>query len=257
MNRTVSEIDDHRSHAFTLPTAGTVIVSANTGIAYIIGKKFNQGGFGHVYECEDEWMHSLVAKVLQPVGLPEDMEARAISESLAMAIGRSPNIVHIHDAFVFKGAYYIISQRCAMTLRDMMQRETFEPRIWFASLARTLLNAVHMLHVRGLAHCDLHPGNVFWHLQPDTLLPQSADHAASGFKVGDFGLARPIESMVPSGTFHPSFRPPEAIDPDRFGPIDQRSDIYQAGLLLVMFFLKREWPLTIEDIIAGKPREMA
>jgi hypothetical protein len=58
-------------------------------------------------------------------------------------------------------------------------------------------------------------------------------------------------------TLNDSIRPPEAVDPDTFGPIDKGIDIYQTGLLLLQFALSRTIEFSRQDILDGKPREMA
>src|SRR5258707_890204 len=51
-----AEIDTyHRQHLFTLPTAGDKIISPLTGARYWIGEQFDQGSFGDVFACCDEW----------------------------------------------------------------------------------------------------------------------------------------------------------------------------------------------------------
>jgi hypothetical protein len=83
------------------------------------------------------------------------------------------------------------------------------------------------------------------------------DYRACIFKLGDFGLARPKQTMDPSGTFLTTLRPPEAFDSAEFGPLDHRSDLYQAGLLFLNFLSGTETLFTAEDIISGRPRELA
>lgn len=219
----------HRAHPFTLPSLGTAIISPITSARYTIGEKLAQGSFGDVFECIDEWRHSLVAKVIRPFGDVAETETRALAEVSALALVRSPHIVHVHDTFLFQGAYYIISERCDLTLRAMMSSSQITPAIWFPALVKAILHALHFVHVQGLVHCDVHPGNVFLRFIPDPLLPE--DQTASVFKLGDFGLARPRQTMDPCGTFLTHLRPPEAIDSTEFGQLDHKSDLYQAGLL--------------------------
>jgi serine/threonine-protein kinase len=245
----------HRRHAFTLPTAGQAIISPLSGIAYTIGEKFAQGSFGDVFACTDEWGHDLVAKVIRPIGDIVQTEARAADETYALALVSSPHIVHVHDAILFRGACYIISERCNLTLREMINRSNANVALWFQPLAKAILHALHVVHTRGLAHCDVHAGNVFLRFIPDALVPK--DQAASVFKLGDFGLARPIQTMDPSGTFLEALRPPEARNPDEFGPLDYRADVYQAGLLLLNVLVGREVAFTTEEILEGQPRQLA
>ena len=245
----------HRSHAFTLPAVGDTIISPLSGTCYTIWQRLNAGSFGEVFECTDEWGHSLVAKVLRPVGDVLETEARALSEIAAAGLVRSHHVVQIHDAFVYKGAFYIISQRCTRTLREMMAEPGgYTAGVWFPALAKGILHALHWVHVHGLAHCDVHAGNIFLQFLPDSILE---NQFACFFQLGDFGLTRPLQNMDPTGTFLVSLRPPEAIDPAEYGPLDHRADIYQAGLLFLSFLSGEELVFTREQILAGDPRALA
>src|SRR5215813_10431059 len=78
------------------------------------------------------------------------------------------------------------------------------------------------------------------------------------FKVGDLGISR-LESDV--NVFNTMLAqwmlPPEAIDPNQFGLVGRTVDIYHAGLVLLSVLLGSIPSFTKEEIIAGKPREMA
>ncbi|MBI4724543.1 MAG: hypothetical protein HY765_06060, partial [Rhodomicrobium sp.] len=117
-----------------------------------------------------------------------------------------------------------------------------------------ILNALHFMHTRGLIHCDVHPGNVFLHQKKDAILPDN--HSALDFKLGDFGQTRAFEAVHASSTWNVSCTPPEVMEPE-FGSIDQRADIYQAGLILLQFFTRRLLRFERDDVLAGRPRELA
>jgi len=51
--------------------------------------------------------------------------------------------------------------------------------------------------------------------------------------------------------------PPEVLDPDTFGPLDHRIDIYHVGLLLLQIALSKELRFAKEEILGGTPRELA
>jgi serine/threonine protein kinase len=244
-----------RQEVFSLPSVGERIISPLTGCCYVMGAPCGRGAFGEVFACQDEWEHELVAKVIKPMDDQRLTEERAVREIAALALVRSPHIVHVHDAFTYRGAHYIIAERCGLTLRGMMAGEDFKAWIWYPALVKGILHALHFVHMQGLVHCDLHAGNVFLRIIPDSIIPQ--DQSACVFKLGDFGLARPIETMDPSGTFMTTLCPPEALNPSEFGPLDHRADIYQAGLLFLSVLFGRELVFTTEEILAGRPRELA
>ena len=51
--------------------------------------------------------------------------------------------------------------------------------------------------------------------------------------------------------------PPEVLDPAGFGLIDHRTDIYHCGLLFLSVACGRELQFTTQEIMEGRPREMA
>lgn len=51
--------------------------------------------------------------------------------------------------------------------------------------------------------------------------------------------------------------PPEALDPDQFGPVDRSIDIYHIGLVLLSVLLGSVPQFTREEILAGAPRQLA
>ena len=215
-----------------------------------------EGTFGVVFACTDMWDNHLAIKVFKPVTSEgRTVQDRAAHELTALAHVRHPNVVHVHEAFEFNGFYCIVSDQCSQTLADFVRMTNFEPRIWIRGLARCILQAVHFTHVQKLAHCDIHMGNVFVHYAPDEILPEK--YSSMIFKLGDFGLARPLSALTPSSTFLNRIRPPEAIDSAEFGVPDHRVDIYQCGLLLLNFLLGSLGEFTQEDLLKGRPQDIA
>lgn len=51
--------------------------------------------------------------------------------------------------------------------------------------------------------------------------------------------------------------PPEIVNPDEFGPIDHRIDLYHLGLVLLQLALSTKLSFTRDEILEGRPRQMA
>ena len=51
--------------------------------------------------------------------------------------------------------------------------------------------------------------------------------------------------------------PPEFLDPDQFGLLDHRVDIYHCGLLFLQLYLGKEMAFTNQEILDGLPRQIA
>jgi eukaryotic-like serine/threonine-protein kinase len=238
-------------------TPGQFITSTITGNSYFIGRQIGEGAFGIVFHCTDMWDNNLVIKVLKPSLAHEVLttQDRAVHELVVLAHVRHPNIVHVHEAFEFQGTYCIVSDQCSQTLAEFMHVPNFAPRTWIRGLSRCILQALHFTHVQHLAHCDVHSGNVFVHYAPDEIVPER--YSSMIFKLGDFGLARPLDSLTSRSTFLNRIRPPEAVDVTEFGPLDHRVDIYQCGLLLLEFLLGETGCFSQDDLLAGRPQEVA
>jgi outer membrane protein assembly factor BamB len=90
--------------------------------------------------------------------------------------------------------------------------------------------AVHHTHRQGITHTDLKPENVLFTDVGDTQVA----------KVADWGLATVLleHSMSVQG-LTPAYSAPEQIDPERFGGTDDRTDIYQLGVVAYEAFTGR------------------
>lgn len=248
---------------FTAPVPGTSIISPLTGNTYRIFQEIGQGNFGIVFACSDTWNNDLAAKVFKPRNLPyEVVQGEAAAEFMKLMQLRHPNITHVFDAFEFQHTFYIVCERCYWPLHQFIARDGFDGAIWLPAVARCVLQAVHFIHVSGYVHQDIHMGNVFFHWVKDALLPERTDdgaiNGAMTFKVGDLGLTKLIPHVDAQNTVLADWiKPPEAIAPSKFGQLDHRLDIYHCGLLLLQVLLGRELRFSRDEILAGKPRDMA
>jgi serine/threonine-protein kinase len=226
-----------------------------TGNTYTMGEKIGEGHFGVVFGCVDVWGNSLAAKVLKPIGTYEKVRSSAEGELQKLLVLRHPNITYVFDAFEFRDTFYIITERCYCPLSQLLNWNEFQGLEWLMPIARCLLQAVHYIHVQQYAHQDIHPGNVFAAFAKDEMRP--TEPGAIQFKVGDLGVAKVFGDLNPENTRAQWMLPPEAFDPAEFGPLDYRIDIYHVGLLLLQLANSREIQFSKEEILAGRPREMA
>jgi serine/threonine protein kinase len=137
----------------------------------------------------------------------------------------------------------------------LLAENWFEGPIWTLAIARSLLQAVQFLHLNGYAHQDIHAANVFALRARNELNPD--DTSATQFRLGDLGVAKLFNEIRPENTRAQWMLPPEVLNQSEFGVPDQRVDIYHSGLLLLQLEHSKELRFTKEEILAGKPREMA
>ena len=237
------------------PSIGEVITSMATGNSYTMGEKIGEGNFGVVYSCKDIWENDLAAKVLKPIGTYENVKASATEELTKLVHLRNPHITFVYDAFEFRDTFYIITERCYCSVKQLFSIQNFNGLTWLMPIARSLLQAVHYLHINNYVHQDIHSANVFTALVKDEMMPQ--DNKIVQFKLGDLGVAKLFNELDAKNTRAQWMLPPEVLNPNEFGAIDRRIDIYHVGLLLLELAYSKELRFTPEEIISGKPREMA
>ena len=240
---------------FTPPSNGEVI--AFDGKYYFVGKLLGSGAFGHVYECTDEWSNELVAKILVPRNQTYDQVRESWLQELNKLVTlRHPNVTYVHQAFEYKDTFYIVMERCSMTLDVIINAESLSGELWIPYVARDILQAVEFIHGSGYIHKDIHAGNVFVSQTSDRMVP-TKDPVWS-FKLGDLGISRLETEVRAFNTLLAQWMlPPEAIDSQQFGEVSRGTDIYHVGLLLLAVLLRRSPSFTNEEVLAGVPRQMA
>ncbi len=240
---------------FVPPAPGEIITSLLTQNTYTIGSPIGEGNFGLVFSCTDTWNNDLAVKVLKPRGLPYDkIKATAEAEFVKLVALRHPSITYIYDAFEYRDTFYIVTERCLGPVADLFNLQNFDGLVWVLPIARSLLQAVHFLHLNGLVHQDIHSGNVFTTFVKDEM---PSDAKAIQFKLADMGVAKLFQEVDGHNTRNNLILPPEVLRPEELGPIDYHIDIYHVGLLLLQIASSKEIAFSEEDILAGKPRELA
>jgi len=240
---------------FSLPQLGDVIICNN--INYYMGEKIDEGAFGAAYECTDDWSNQLVAKVLLPQNRPYDTVKNCwLTEFNNLIQLRHPNITYIHQAFEYRDTFYLIVERCASTLGQLISWPDINGNIWLPYVARDILHGLDYIHKNNYVHKDIHPGNIFIAKQFDMMVPKK--DPVWSFKIGDLGISRLDGDIDWFNTILAKWMlPPEYLDPKEFGALGKHIDIYHTGLLLLSLLLNKTPDFTNDDIRAGKPREIA
>jgi len=241
--------------AVIAPSPGEVITSEATGFSYEMGELIGEGSFGLVFACTDGWGNNLAAKIMKPVGSYEHVRDAALAELRRLVLLRHPHITYVYDAFEYRDTFYIITERCYCPLTRLFTLQDLDGRAWITPIARCLLQAVQYLHINRYAHQDIHLNNVFVVFARNEMIP--TDPGAVHFKLGDLGVSKLFEELDAANTLAEWIRPPEAIEPAEFGPLDHRIDIYHLGLIFLQLGYNKEIRFSHEERLAGRPREMA
>jgi serine/threonine-protein kinase len=181
---------------------------------------------GEVYLGHDPRLERRVAlKCLIASGATRDDDrARVLREARAAARLNHPNIAAVYDVLQQDDRTFIVMEYVeGESLSARLMRERI-PMAQVRRIGRQLASALAAAHAQGVIHRDLKPANI--HLAPDGTI-----------KVLDFGVAKiEREGGTIAGHTSSSSNPgtPVYMSPEQLlgHPLDGRSDIYSAGVIL-------------------------
>jgi hypothetical protein len=200
---------------------------------YEVLEEIGRGGFSIVYRARDRTRGIDVAvkaidiTTIAPEDLSNFVEAFRHEAALAGLLDH-PNIVPVfdHDADA-RPPFIVMSLIKGGTLRDRLGGEKRGQRMEWPEVAKMGAQVAEALdYARGQgvkAHRDIKPGNIFC--------------ADSGYKVGDFGIARRVKiaefkgaQTLLAGAGTPGYMAPEQILTP--GTVDWRADLFALAAVL-------------------------
>jgi serine/threonine protein kinase len=192
---------------------------------YELLEEIARGGMGVVYKARQVSLNRVVAlKMILAGQLATEADVKRFkTEAEAAAQLNHPNIVAIHECGQHDGQHYFSMDfvdghnLAELTAGKPLSAERA------ARYVKTMAEAVHHAHLRGVLHRDLKPSNV---------LIDAADQP----RITDFGLAKQMEkpfSVTQTGAVlgTPSYMPPEQAG-GRRGEVGPPSDVYSLGAIL-------------------------
>jgi serine/threonine protein kinase/Tfp pilus assembly protein PilF len=196
---------------------------------YRILEKIGEGGMGVVYRAHDERLDRDVALKVLPAGMLADDAARRRLRREAQALARlnHPHIETVHDFDTDDAVDFLVMELVpGPTLADRLLSGPLDERE-VVRLGLQLAMALEEAHGLGVVHRDLKPGNI-------KITPKGQ------VKVLDFGLAALLRPAAESDATRSTsvvgtvagtlpYMAPEQL---RGQPVDARSDIYAAGVVL-------------------------
>ena len=180
------------------------------------------GGMGAVYCAVQKSLDRTVALKILPMELSKDAAFCAGFEAEAKAMARlnHPNLIGVFDFGEVNGMLYIVMEFVpGKSIYHSADGIAIDP----GEVIRLVTGICHGLahaHEHGIIHRDIKPSNIL------------LDHNAQP-KIGDFGLARPIERKIEEGEEifgTPHYTAPEVVDAPH--TVDYRADIFSVGVLL-------------------------
>ena len=208
---------------------------------YTIGPVIGIGGIAAVYAAEHPVLRRTIAVKILHKRFSKDRElaARFVREARETAALGHPAFVSVHDAGTTDdGCSFIEMDRLEGRELYGMRKEfgplEIERVVW---IAISILDALTVLHARGVIHRDLKTQNIY-------LVPTPAGDQV---KLLDLGFAKVEDELKLTSKEHilgtPFYISPEQyLDPHA---VDARADLFSLGV--VMFeLLTGDWPYTWE-----------
>jgi len=196
------------------------------GTRYRVTTLVGMGGMGSVYEVEHcELGKRFVLKaLLRSLADRDDLGVRLRNEWRALGRLEHQNIVSVTDAGVTSTGvpYYVMERLLGETLATRLRREVRLPLVDALRIASEVLEGLSAAHRIGVVHRDVKPPNIFLVTGRQT-------------KLLDFGIAKVLDPKASQITGRgitlgtPRYMAPEQATGD---PIDARTDLYAAGLIL-------------------------
>lgn len=184
-----------------------------------------RGGMGVVYKARQAGLNRFVAVKVVAAGefAGREFRERFRVEAEAAARLSHPNIVAIYEVGEAEGRQFFSMELVeGPNLAQWRQDRSPAPDA-VAALIRTIAEAIHFAHQRGVLHRDLKPQNIL----------MDGDGRA---RITDFGLAKQVAdtrdlTVTGAGFGSPGYSAPEQISGrrDRVGPA---SDVYSLGAIL-------------------------
>ena len=195
----------------------------------LIGK----GGFGRVFKAKRK-NDGMVVAIKIPISLDEATGDSFLKEIKAWEELKHPNIVKLYGRNILPIPYFEMEFMDGGGLEDIKKPlDLDETKKIVIGIAKGL-KCAHML---GIIHRDLKPHNV---LLTGEMEP----------KISDWGLSKVMTDSMTSSVlgFSPVYATPEQISPKQFGKTDERTDIWQLGVIFYEL-VTGKLPFTGESIV--------
>jgi serine/threonine protein kinase len=180
------------------------------------------GGMGAVYRAVQRSLDRTVALKILPMEFSQDAAFCAGFEAEAKAMARlnHPNLIGVYDFGEVNGMLYIMMEFVAGKSIYHSAYGLAIDQEEVIRLVTGICNGLAHAHEHGIIHRDIKPSNILLDLNAQP-------------KIGDFGLARPIERKVEEGEEifgTPHYTAPEVVNSPH--SVDYRADIFSVGVLL-------------------------
>ena len=180
------------------------------------------GGMGAVYCALQKSLDRTVALKILPMELSQDAAYCAGFEAEAKAMARlnHPNLIGVFDFGSVNGMLFIIMEFVPGKSIYHSANGIALDQMEVIRLVTGICSGLAHAHENGIIHRDIKPANILLDLNAQP-------------KIGDFGLARPIDRKVEEGEEifgTPHYTAPEVVESPH--SVDYRADIFSVGVVL-------------------------
>ncbi|VDL61768.1 unnamed protein product [Hymenolepis diminuta] len=190
--------------------------------------ELGDGAFGKVYKASNNKTGELAALKSVDFTSEEELEDLMVEIDILNEC-KHPNILHLHEAYVFDKKIWMYLEYCSGgAVDDIMKnldKPLTEPQIKFIS--REVISGLAFLHQHLIIHRDLKAGNI--------LITSNYD-----IRLADFGVSAQMASESQKRTTFigtPYWMAPEVIACETFkdNPYDVSADVWSFGIMLIEF----------------------
>lgn len=228
-----------------LPRPKRVTKTVRLHDRYELRSELGVGGMATVHLALDLLLERLVAVKIMDARFADDVEhvQRFHREAVILASLESRYVVPVYDIVTSGAAPFLVMRFVdGRTLYQELADHTRMDPHRAVHTVQEMLRGLMVLHERRLLHRDLKPSNVM--RQPDGQIV-----------LLDLGVARDLRRhmLTRPGTIlgTPEYMSPEAKT--GIEPVDERSDIYQAGLILGHLLVGTNEPSDARDLARCPP----
>ena len=211
--------DSHEPAGFIAPEPADL---APLFPGYEIQNLIATGGMGAVYCAVQKSLDRTVALKILPMEFSKDATFCKGFETEAKAMARlnHPNLIGVYDFGEVNGMLYIVMEFVpGQSIYHSANGQAIDPAEVIRLIAAICSGLAHA-HENGIIHRDIKPSNILLDLNAQP-------------KIGDFGLARPIERKVEEGEEifgTPHYTAPEVVNSPN--SVNFRADIFSVGVML-------------------------
>ncbi len=226
---------------------------------YELVEEIARGGMGIVYKARQRSLDRIVALkrlLFGALSSPEFVKRFRAEATVAGSL-QHPNIVAIHEVGIHQGEHYLVMDFVGgQTLAKLVAQQPL-PAKRAAAYLKTIAEAVHYAHERGILHRDLKPSNV---LIDEFDQPRITDFGLAKRLTPDSSLATGHSSLTLTGQVlgSPNYMPPEQAASGR-GKVSRRSDVYALGAMLYHLttgrppFVAQTPTETLQQVLEAEP----